>query len=118
MRREGLGDRKIIAWDHNRDLIYQRVSTILADPKAAQYVWGIGLSLVRAVEWRRPMFDNVRLVRETFPDKQLLFTEGSVDSFKAEDIQQLAARRVLRPVDDQRLQRRRRRLDGLERSAR
>ncbi|MGZ7042348.1 MAG: glycoside hydrolase family 30 protein, partial [Thermoanaerobaculia bacterium] len=42
MKREGLGDRKIIAWDHNRDLIYQRVSTILADPKAAQYVWGIG----------------------------------------------------------------------------
>ena len=40
--RAGLGDRKIIAWDHNRDLIYQRVSTILADPKAAQYVWGIG----------------------------------------------------------------------------
>ena len=34
--------RKIIAWDHNRDLIYQRASTILADPKAAKFVWGIG----------------------------------------------------------------------------
>src|SRR3982750_324898 len=42
MHRAGLATRKIIAWDHNRDLIYQRVSTILADPKAAQYVWGIG----------------------------------------------------------------------------
>ena len=32
------------------------------------------------------MFDNVRLVRETFPDKKLLFTEGAAESFKAEDI--------------------------------
>jgi glucosylceramidase len=24
LKREGLGDKKIIAWDHNRDLIYQR----------------------------------------------------------------------------------------------
>jgi glucosylceramidase len=32
------------------------------------------------------MFDNVRLVRETFPSKPLIFTEGTVDSFKAEDI--------------------------------
>src|SRR6267378_5337183 len=37
MKREGLGDKKIIAWDHNRDLIYQRVSTILADPQAAKF---------------------------------------------------------------------------------
>jgi len=42
MKREGLSDRKIIAWDHNRDLIYQRVSTILADRDAARYAWGIG----------------------------------------------------------------------------
>jgi len=32
------------------------------------------------------MFGNVRLVRETFPEKKLLFTEGTVDSFKADDI--------------------------------
>jgi glucosylceramidase len=32
------------------------------------------------------MFDNVRLVRENFPNKPLIFTEGTVDSFKAEDI--------------------------------
>src|SRR3989454_2786834 len=42
MNREGLGDKKIIAWDHNRDLIYQRANTILTAPKAARYVWGIG----------------------------------------------------------------------------
>src|SRR5213596_3105850 len=42
LQRERLGDKKIIAWDHNRDLIYQRASTILSDPRAAKYVWGIG----------------------------------------------------------------------------
>jgi glucosylceramidase len=86
MNRAGLGEKKIIAWDHNRDLIYQRVSTILADPKAAQYVWGIGFHWYEPWSGGDMMFDNVRLVRETFPNKPLLFTEGTPDSFKAEDL--------------------------------
>ncbi|HKW46334.1 MAG TPA: glycoside hydrolase family 30 beta sandwich domain-containing protein [Gemmatimonadaceae bacterium] len=87
MRRAGLADTKVIAWDHNRDLIYQRVSTILADSEAAQYVWGIGFHWYEPWSGGTMMFDNVRLVRETFPEKKLLFTEGTVDTFKAEDIQ-------------------------------
>jgi glucosylceramidase len=86
MRRAGLADKKIIAWDHNRDLIYQRVSTILADPEAAQYVWGIGFHWYEPWSGGTMMFDNVRLVRESFPNKNLLFTEGTVDTFKPEDI--------------------------------
>jgi glucosylceramidase len=86
MKREGLGDRNIIIWDHNRDLIYQRVSTILSDPKAAQYVWGIGYHWYEPWSGGDQMFDNVKLVHETFPAKKLLFTEGTVDSFKAQDI--------------------------------
>lgn len=86
MRREGLGDKKIIAWDHNRDLIYQRVSTILSDPGAARYVWGIGYHWYEPWSGGDQMFDNVKLVHETFPDKKLLFTEGTVDSFKPQDI--------------------------------
>ena len=86
MKREGLGDRKIIAWDHNRDLIYQRVSTILADPRAAQYVWGIGFHWYEPWSGGCMLFDNVRLVHETFPDKKLLFTEGTADTFKPDDI--------------------------------
>ena len=42
LQKAGLSDKKLIAWDHNRDLIYQRASTILNDPEAAKYVWGIG----------------------------------------------------------------------------
>ena len=81
MHREGLGDKKILAWDHNRDLIYQRVSTILKDPEAAKYVWGIGYHWYEPWSGGEPMFDNVRLVHETFPDTHLLFTEGCNDTF-------------------------------------
>ena len=42
MEREGLGEKKIIVWDHNRDLISHRANTILEDPEAAKYVWGVG----------------------------------------------------------------------------
>ena len=86
MKRAGLGDRKIIAWDHNRDLVYQRASTILKDPNAAKYVWGIGYHWYEPWSGGDQMFDNVKLVHESFPDKHLIFTEGTVDSFKPQDL--------------------------------
>jgi glucosylceramidase len=79
--REGLGEKKIIAWDHNRDLIYQRASTILADPEAARYVWGIGFHWYEPWSGGEPMFDNVKLTHEAFPDKHLIFTEGCKEAF-------------------------------------
>jgi len=33
------------------------------------------------------MFDNVGKVHEMYPDKNMLFTEGCVESFKAENYQ-------------------------------
>ena len=86
MRREGFANKKIIAWDHNRDLIYQRASTILTDPQAASFVWGIGYHWYEPWSGGDQMFENVRLVHQTFPDKHLIFTEGCVDSFNPERI--------------------------------
>jgi glucosylceramidase len=62
------------------------VSTVLADAEAARYVWGIGYHWYEPWSGGAMMFDNVRLVHENFPQKPLLFTEGTVDSFKPEDI--------------------------------
>ncbi len=86
MKKAGLGDRKIIVWDHNRDLIYQRVNTILSDPEAAKYATHIGYHWYEPWSGGEPMFNNVKLVNETFPDKPLIFTEGCADSFKYERI--------------------------------
>ena len=81
MKAAGLGAKKIIVWDHNRDLVYQRVNTILSDPKAAQFVWGIGYHWYEPWSGGEPMYDNIKLVSDSFPDKPLIFTEGCADSF-------------------------------------
>ena len=86
LQRAGLNDKKIIAWDHNRDLVYQRASTLLSDPEAARFVWGIGFHWYEPWSGGEPMFDNVRMVHETFPDKHLIFTEGCADSFNAQKL--------------------------------
>ncbi|MFL6229263.1 MAG: glycoside hydrolase family 30 protein [Pyrinomonadaceae bacterium] len=86
MRRAGLGEKKIIAWDHNRDLIYQRAQTILTDGEAAQYVWGIGYHWYEPWSGGEAMYDIVKLVREAFPDKPLVFTEGCADVFDMQKV--------------------------------
>jgi len=81
LEREGLGDKKIIVWDHNRDLMFQRAQTILNDPEAAKYVWGTGFHWYEDWKDGRPMFDNVRNVQEAFPTINLIFTEGCNESY-------------------------------------
>jgi len=81
MKRAGLAEKKILGWDHNRDLIYQRASTLLKDPEAAKYLWGIAFHWYEPWSGGQMMFDNVKLVHETFPDKPLLFTEGTPASY-------------------------------------
>ena len=86
LRKEGLANTKIIVWDHNRDLIYQRISTLLSDPDAAKYAWGIGYHWYEPWSGGEMMFDNVKLVHDTYPDKPLLFTEGCADSYNASKV--------------------------------
>jgi glucosylceramidase len=78
---QGLGDKKLMAWDHNRDLIYQQASSILNDPEAAKYIWGIAYHWYETWTGSAMQFDNVKRVAETFPDKKLVFSEGCVDRF-------------------------------------
>ena len=81
LKEAGMGDRKIIVWDHNRDLMYQRASVILNDPEASKYVWGTGFHWYE--DWKDgiPMFQNVKNVNDAFPDKNLIFTEGCNEGY-------------------------------------
>lgn len=68
MQQAGLGDKRIIVWDHNRDLITQRADAILSDPEAAKYVWGVGFHWYETWAGGQPMYDNVAEVSKAFPD--------------------------------------------------
>lgn len=81
MVKEGLKDKKIIVWDHNRDLIYQRAQTYFNDPEASKYIWGIGFHWYEDWSKGTQMFDNLRRVYEAYPDKNIFFTEGCAESF-------------------------------------
>lgn len=83
MEKAGLGDKKIIVWDHNRDLITHRANVILSDPAAAKYVWGVGFHWYETWTGGDPMFGNVAEVKQAYPDVQVLLTEATVEGFDA-----------------------------------
>ncbi|MCU7549813.1 glycosyl hydrolase [Chitinophagaceae bacterium LB-8] len=86
LQKQGMGGKKLIAWDHNRDLMYQRARVVLDDPDAAKFVWGIGFHWYETWTGGPMQFENVKRVHETFPDKNLIFTEGCIEKFSLERI--------------------------------
>ncbi len=87
LEKEGLGDKKIIVWDHNRDLIVNRANTIFDDPEASKYAWGIGFHWYETWTGGEPMFSNLGNVNESYPTKNLIFTEGCNEGFDASKYQ-------------------------------
>ena len=81
LAKSGFGDKKIIVWDHNRDLLSERASVIFDDPEASKYAWGIGIHWYETWSGGKEMFDNVRNVHEAYPEKNLWFTEGCIESY-------------------------------------
>ena len=83
MQKQGLSEKKIIVWDHNRDLMFHRANVIYDDPEAAKYAWGMGFHWYEDWSGGLKMFENVGLVNKAYPTKNLLFTEGCAESFNA-----------------------------------
>lgn len=77
----GLGDKNIVVWDHNRDLISHRANTIFEDPEASKYAWGIGMHWYETWTGGDPKYDNLKNITESFPSKNILFTEGCQEKF-------------------------------------
>lgn len=87
MEKEGLGDKKIVVWDHNRDLASNRANTIFEDKEAAKYAWGIGFHWYETWAGGEPKYDNLANINESYPEMNLLFTEGCQEGFRADRYQ-------------------------------
>jgi glucosylceramidase len=81
LARAGLGDRKLIVWDHNRDLIKHRADVILNDPEAAKYVWGVGFHWYETWDGSPPMHASVAATKQGWPGIEVLLTEATVEHF-------------------------------------
>lgn len=86
LAKNGMSSKKLIAWDHNRDLMFQRASVLLSDSVARKFIWGIGFHWYETWTGSAMQFENLRRVHETFPDVGLIFTEGCAERFNLKDI--------------------------------
>lgn len=85
LEEEGLGDVKILVWDHNKELLYTRAKGILSDESAEKYVDGV------AFHWYSgDHFDQVALVHKMYPEKDLIFTEGCVEYSRFADSSEIS----------------------------
>ncbi|CAI8168621.1 MAG: Glucuronoxylanase XynC [Cellvibrionales bacterium UBA7375] len=87
MEEAGYGDKNIVVWDHNRDLLTDRANVILDDPEAYKYVWGVGYHWYETWAGGDSMHDNLAAVKESYPEIELLFTEGTVEGFREDRYQ-------------------------------
>lgn len=77
----GLKDKKLIVWDHNRGMMFQRAQGVLDDPIAAKYVWGIGFHW-----YAGDNYENVKRVKEAYPNVNVLLTEACLYPFNFKKI--------------------------------
>ena len=73
---------EILIWDHNKDKIYKRAEEELSSDEAKEAISGIAYHY-----YSGDHFDNLRLLKEKFPNKILIHTEGCTgySLFKKED---------------------------------
>lgn len=74
LKAAGCGDVKILAWDHNKEILVQRAGETLSVPGAAEAVGGF------AIHWYTgDHFEALRIAKKLWPDKELWFSEGCVE---------------------------------------
>lgn len=70
----GLGDVKVMIWDHNKERVYDRAKVAFDDAEAAKYIWGVGFHW-----YSGDHFEALDAVHTRYPDKKLVFTEGCLE---------------------------------------
>jgi glucosylceramidase len=73
LRKDGLEDVEVYVWDHNKERLFDRACAEI-DCRTDHMIAGL------AFHWYSgDHFDALRLVREKFPDKKLIFSEGCIE---------------------------------------
>ncbi len=71
---QNLSDIAVMVWDHNKDALYRRAKEYFKDDKVRQRVWGM------AFHWYSgDHFGDLEAVFHEYPEKSLLFTEGTIE---------------------------------------
>lgn len=74
MKKEGLEDVAIFIWDHNKDILFDRVEESMSNDKATGYIDGV------AIHWYTgDHFEAIEMVKKEYPDLKIIFTEGCVE---------------------------------------
>lgn len=71
LEKAGLTNVKLLAHDHNRDILEKHAAAVFGDPNSAKYLWGAALHWYVSND-----FAASSRVHAQFPDKPVLFTEG------------------------------------------
>lgn len=74
LKNAGLGNTRILVWDHNKERAFEHVDKIFTDEEARNYIWGT------AFHWYSgDHFEALNLLKQKWPDKCLMMTECCVD---------------------------------------
>lgn len=74
LEQNGYGKTKILVWDHNRDLAWDRFSSSMKAANADKYIAGI------AYHWYSgDQYENIKKIARYFPGKEIVFSEGCVE---------------------------------------
>lgn len=74
LKGEGLGNVEVLFWDQNKDNVIHRAESVLKTKEAIDSLAGI------AFHWYSgDHFEQLRMFKEKYPDKKLVFTEGCIE---------------------------------------
>lgn len=77
LEKSNLSDIGIYVWDHNKERACKRLEEILEVKGTREYVKGVG------VHWYSgDHFENIEMLRQYYPELDILFTEGCVEYSK------------------------------------
>lgn len=74
LQKAGLTQVKIFVWDHNKEEVYRRAGKLFSDPQTRKCAEGV------AAHWYTgDHFEALEAVKDAYPEKHIIFTEGCVE---------------------------------------